>query len=202
MANFAPAYSATRIHSLKNICIFASGSGSNAEALINHFASSETGRVTLIVSDQPNAGVLARADRLRVPYRLISKAELSDGNILVAILREAKIDLVVLGGFLRLLPSELIQAFPNAIVNIHPSLLPKFGGKGMYGQRVHQAVVEAGEEFSGITIHYVNEHYDEGEVIFQAQCPVLPNDDAASLAARVLALEHEHFPQQIEKLLQ
>ena len=145
--------------------------------------------------------MLARAERLGVPTQLLGKEDLADGCQLSSSLKTNGIDLIVLAGFLRLLPKGLVRAFPNAIVNIHPALLPKYGGKGMYGHHVHQAVVDAGETESGMTIHFVNERYDEGQILFQATCPVQPDDDAQTLANRVMALEHEHYPKQLEKLL-
>ncbi len=187
---------------MKHICVFASGTGSNAEKIITHFAKSELARVVLVVCDKPDAGVLQIAKDAAVPTMLVDRNDLTSGNELVSTLGEHHIDLIALAGFLRLLPPALIEAFPRGIVNIHPSLLPAYGGKGMYGQHVHSAVIAAGEKRSGITIHYVNEHYDEGQVIFQEQCAVLPGDNARTLAARVLQLEHAHYPEQIEQLLQ
>jgi len=187
---------------MKRICIFASGTGSNAEKIIAHFAESDLARVVLVVSDKPDAGVLDVARNASISTLLINNEELKLGDELVVALRDRQIDLIVLAGFLRLLPPMLLQAFPDKIINIHPSLLPAHGGKGMYGQRVHQAVLNAREDISGITIHYVNELYDDGRVIFQAQCSVLPTDNVSTLAARVLRLEHEHYPLQLEKILQ
>ena len=162
---------------------------------------SQLARVVLVVSDNPDAGVLDIAQNASIPTILVGKEDLSPGNNLVAYLNEYQIDLITLAGFLQLLPPLLLKTFPNRIVNIHPSLLPAHGGKGMYGRRVHQAVIDARDDASGITIHYVNEHYDDGQVIFQANCPVLPEDDAQTLAIRVLQLEHEYYPVEIEKLL-
>lgn len=185
---------------MKNIAILASGSGTNAQRLVEHFSGSERARIALLGSDNPNAGVIQRAWDLSVPSYLFSSTQLKDGNVL----RELKgqcIDLVVLAGFLRLVPVEMVRAFPKRIVNIHPALLPKYGGKGMYGQRVHEAVIAAGEKESGITIHFVNERYDEGEHLHQVKCPVLPDDTPGSLAERIHALEHLHYSQVIESLI-
>jgi len=182
------------------IAVLASGSGSNAQRLIEHFAWHAKARVVLVGCDQPEAGVLQRAWDLGVPSYLFNGAQLKDGTVLKE-LQGQRIDLVVLAGFMRLIPAELVKAFPQRIVNIHPALLPKYGGKGMYGHRVHEAVLAAKETESGITIHYVNEHYDEGEHLFQVACPVLPNDTPDTLAARIHALEHVHYPQVVENLV-
>lgn len=166
-----------------------------------HFNQSDKGRVVCVVCDKPGAGVLVYAEQHSVPSLLINKESLQNPALLIGQLRDLGADLIVLAGFLRLLPVEFVHEFRDGIVNIHPSLLPKFGGKGMYGDRVHQAVIDAGDERSGITIHYVNEHYDDGAIIFQAECVVKPDDSADSLAARIHGLEHEHYPQQIEALI-
>ena len=181
------------------IAVLASGSGTNAERLVRHFAEHPRMRVALIGCDRPGAGVLQRAWDLGVPSLLFSGTELRDGTVQQELVGQG-IGLVVLAGFLRLVPSALVGAFPDRIVNIHPALLPKFGGKGMYGRHVHEAVLAAGEPESGITVHLVNEHYDEGEHLFQARCPVLPDDTPDSLAVRIHELEHRHYPQVVEKL--
>lgn len=183
------------------IAVLASGIGSNAQRLIEHFAQHAKGRVVLLGCDQPEAGVLQRAWELGVPSYLFNSAGLKDGSVQRE-LQGQRIDLVVLAGFMRLIPPELVKAFPQRIVNIHPSLLPKYGGKGMYGHFVHEAVVAAQEKESGMTIHYVNEHYDEGEHLFQVRCPVLPNDTPDTLAARIHAVEHAHFPAVVERLVE
>ena len=182
------------------IAILASGSGTNAQRLIEHFAKHPAAQVVLVGCDKPEAGVVRRAWDLGVPCYLFDGAALKNG-VLLRELQGQSVTLVVLAGFLRLVPAEVIAAFPESIVNIHPSLLPLHGGKGMYGERVHAAVIAAGDKESGITIHLVNERYDEGEVLFQAKCPVKPGDDPASLGARIHALEHEHYPVVVEKLL-
>ncbi len=179
------------------IAIHASGSGTNAQRLMEHFTGSPAAEVALVACDRPKAGVVQRAWDQGVPCYLFGATELQDGS-LERELRTAAIDLVVLAGFLRLLPPAFVQAWPGRILNIHPSLLPKYGGRGMYGDRVHQAVLAAGEQESGITIHLVNERYDEGEHLAQLSCPVLPDDDIGSLAARIHALEHAHFPSVVE----
>lgn len=181
------------------IAILASGSGTNAQALMEHFNAHPHVEVALVGCDKPEAGVVARAWAHHVPCYLFNGGDLASG----AVQRELEgyaIDLVVLAGFLRLLPKDLVRAWPDAIVNIHPSLLPKYGGKGMYGSRVHEAVIAAGEVKSGITIHLVNEHYDEGRVLQQEECPVHPGEDAEALAARIHALEHRFFPKAVEAL--
>lgn len=182
------------------IAILASGSGTNSQRLIEHFRGHSKAEVTLIGCDQPRAGVLQRAWDLGIPSYLFDGTALRNGDVLRE-LQGQHIGFVVLAGFMRLLPAELVRAYPQRIINIHPALLPKFGGKGMYGHHVHEAVIAAGEKESGITIHYVNERYDEGEHILQVKCPVLPNDTPESLAARIHALEHEHYPRVVEQLL-
>jgi phosphoribosylglycinamide formyltransferase-1 len=179
------------------IAILASGSGSNAQRLIEHFKGHASASVALIGCDQPKAGVIQRAWDLGVPLHLFNGAQLRSG----AVLRELhgqRIDLVVLAGFLRLIPTDLVKAFPQRIINIHPALLPKYGGKGMYGHHVHEAVIAAKEKESGITVHYVNERFDEGEHIAQFKCHVLPDDTPETLAARIHQLEHAHFPAVVE----
>ncbi|WP_300914912.1 phosphoribosylglycinamide formyltransferase [Bacteroides acidifaciens] len=185
----------------KNIAIFASGSGSNAENIIRYFQKSGSAQVSLVLSNKSDAYVLERAHRLRVPCNVFPKEDWIAGDEILAVLQEARIDFIVLAGFLFRVPDLLLHAYPYKIINIHPALLPKYGGKGMYGDRVHQAVVVAGEKESGITIHYINEHYDEGDIIFQATCAVLPTDSPDDVAKKVHALEYEHFPLVIEKLL-
>lgn len=193
--NFAP-----RTPHMVRIAILASGSGTNAQCLIRHFARSPLAEVVLVACDQPRAGVLQRAWDLGVPSYLFNPGDLRNGTVQRE-LANAGADLLLLAGFLRLLPPALVQAWPDRIINIHPALLPKHGGKGMYGARVHQAVLASGETESGITIHLVNERYDEGRVLFQAKCPVQAGDDAAALAQRVHALEHAHYPAVVEQYI-
>ena len=185
----------------KNIAIFASGNGTNAEQLVLHFARHPKARVALILTNRSTAFVLERAKRLEVPAYCFSKEQWAEGTEVGEILRRHKIDFVVLAGFLARVPDCVLHCFPRRMVNIHPSLLPKFGGKGMYGDRVHQAVLESDETESGITIHYTNEHYDEGAIICQHRCPVMPDDTFETLAARVHQLEYAHYPEVVDKLV-
>ena len=185
----------------KNIAIFASGSGTNAENIIRYFQENDLIRVALVLSNRSDAYVLERAHRLQVPSEVFLKEDWVSGEQILALLHEYHIDFIVLAGFLVRVPERLLHAYPDKIINIHPALLPKFGGKGMYGDRVHEAVVAAGEKESGITIHYINEHYDEGNTVFQTACPVLPTDSPEDVAKKVHALEYEHFPRVIERLL-
>lgn len=186
---------------LKRIALFASGSGSNAEQIAQYFADNPDVTVTLIATNNPKAGVIERARRLHVPVLLFDRAPFNDGRITQLLLTQG-IDLIVLAGFLWLVPADLVRAFPRRIINIHPALLPKFGGKGMYGHHVHEAVVAAGETESGITIHYVDEHYDEGQIIFQARCPVEPTDTPDDVARKVQVLEHQQYPRVVAEVLQ
>jgi phosphoribosylglycinamide formyltransferase 1 len=183
------------------IAILASGSGSNAQRLIETFRDHDQAAVVLVACDQPKAGVLQRAWDLGIPSRLFSGQELRDGSLLRD-LQALRVDVVVLAGFLRLIPLEMVRAYAGRMLNIHPALLPKYGGKGMYGAHVHAAVIAAGDRTSGITIHLVNEHYDEGEHLLQVECPVLPEDTPETLAERIHALEHAHFPRVVEELVQ
>ncbi|AFK04793.1 phosphoribosylglycinamide formyltransferase [Emticicia oligotrophica DSM 17448] len=187
---------------MKRIAIFASGSGSNAERIATYFAANDKVSIELFLTNNPTAGVIERGRRLGVPTVIFDKKTFSKTDKIVQLLQNQEIDLVILAGFLWLIPENLIKAYPNKIVNIHPALLPKYGGKGMWGHFVHEAVVAAHEKESGITIHYVNEHYDEGEVIFQAKCEVVPSDTPEDVAKKVQLLEHIHFPEVIEKLIE
>lgn len=184
-----------------NIAIFASGSGSNAEKIIEYFKVKENIIVSVILTNNPEAGVISRADKLGVPCYVFDR-EAFKGNEVLSILKENDIDFIVLAGFLWLIPMKYIEAFPNKIVNLHPALLPKYGGKGMYGHHVHEAVIANREVESGITIHYVNEAYDDGAIIFQAKYAISPTDSAMDIAMKGQVLEHEHFPKVIEKLLE
>lgn len=185
----------------KRIAIFASGSGSNAEALVNHFADNAAVNVVCIVCNKPNAGVLERADRLGVPVHMLTRENFLRSDEALKDLQAMNLDLIVLAGFLWKIPGAFVQAFERKIVNIHPSLLPQYGGKGMYGHHVHEAVIANGEPRSGITIHYVNEVYDDGEIILQVACGVLPEDTPDSLAERIHGLEHRYFPETIAGIL-
>jgi phosphoribosylglycinamide formyltransferase-1 len=185
---------------LKNLVIFASGSGSNAEKIIAHFQDSAQVQISHIFCNNPEAGVIERAKRLGVPCSIFSREEYKNGSVLRKI-QSLQTDFIILAGFLWLIPAEFVQAYPNRIINLHPALLPKFGGKGMYGHFVHEAVVAAGEKESGITIHYVNEHYDEGAIIFQSSFAVEPSDTAEDVARKGQVLEHRDFSRVIERLL-
>lgn len=182
------------------LAILASGSGSNAEKIMEHFQDSTKAKVALIASNKSDAFVLERAKKFEVPTFTFTKKEM-DAGVLLEKLRSEKIDWVILAGFLLKIPDELIRAFPDRMVNIHPALLPKYGGKGMYGAFVHEAVKAAGDTETGITIHLVNEHYDEGKIIFQAATPLTPEDTPDTIAQKVHALEHRYFPEVIESLL-
>ena len=186
----------------KNIAVFASGTGTNADNLINYFNKTQTANVCLIVCNNPNAGVIKIAERNNIPHILIEKENFFKGDGYVSELKNAQIDFIVLAGFLWKLPSVLINAYRNKIVNIHPALLPKFGGKGMYGNFVHEAVLSAKEKESGITIHFVDEFYDNGKTIFQTTCPVYENDTTETLAKRIHELEYKYFPKVIEEVIQ
>ena len=189
------------IKTVKKIAIFASGSGSNAENIARYFNGSDYATVSFIIANNPNAYVLERAKNLGIESAVVTKAEFTQADTVINMLQERDIDFVVLAGFLLLVPEKLIKAYPGKIVNIHPALLPKHGGKGMYGDNVHKAVVECGDTESGITIHLIDEQYDKGTTFFQAKCPVLPTDTADDVAAKVHALEYEHFPRVIEEIL-
>jgi phosphoribosylglycinamide formyltransferase-1 len=184
-----------------NIAIFASGAGSNARKIIGYFNNSPDVRVALVVSNKKDAGVLDIAREHGIPTQVIDRKMFYETEIVLDILKKHGIEFIVLAGFLWLIPAYLVRTFPKKIVNIHPALLPKFGGKGMYGMRVHEAVKESGETESGITIHWVNEHYDEGDIVFQSSCPVSPDDSPADIARKVQQLEHRYFPEVIEKLI-
>ena len=182
----------------KNLAIFASGNGSNAENIIKFFQNDPSAEVKLVLSNKPEAYVLERAKNLGVPTFIFSRDDFYQSDVVLSTLLEQKIDWVILAGFLWLIPSNLTRAFPHRIINIHPALLPRYGGKGMYGHHVHKSVIEAGEKCSGISIHYVDEKYDEGKIIFQHECPVLESDTPGTLAARIHQLEHLHFPRVIK----
>jgi phosphoribosylglycinamide formyltransferase-1 len=185
----------------KHIAIFASGRGSNAQAIIDYFKNNRSIKVALIVTNNKTAGVIQIAKDNRIPFDIISPTELKEEETLIDLLELYQIDLIVLAGFLLLIPAYLVKAYPNKIINIHPALLPKYGGKGMYGTKVHETVLSNKETETGITIHYVNVKYDEGEYIAQYRCQVEPSDSAEVIAAKVHQLEHEHYPNVIEKLL-
>jgi len=181
-----------------NIAIFASGSGSNAEAIIQHLKNHAYLSVRLIVSNRKNAGVLDRAKKHGIETLVIARQEFYENKNFTTKLAETQIELIVLAGFLWLIPPYLVKAFSKRIINIHPALLPKYGGKGMYGHHVHQAVFDNKEKESGPTVHYVNEVYDEGNIILQARCQLLPTDQPEDIAAKVLRLEHQVYPVAVE----
>lgn len=183
------------------IAIFASGSGTNAQRIIEFFSGNPEIAVSLVLSNKQDAYVLERAKKLKVPSVVFDRHTFTQTDIIPELLKKEGIDFIVLAGFLWLVPLNLIRAYPGRIINIHPALLPKYGGKGMYGERVHQAVLESGDKESGISIHWVNEKYDEGNIIFQAKCEVRPDDIPESLAQRIHKLEYEHYPEVIEKLI-
>ena len=185
----------------KRIAIFASGSGSNAQKIMEHFKYSDDAEVSLVLSNNPEAYVLQRADNFEIPSHVFDRQEFYHTDEVVNILKRLEIDLIVLAGFLWLVPENLLKAYPNKIINIHPALLPKHGGKGMYGDRVHKAVLAAGDEEHGITIHFVNENFDEGEVIYQGRFKVEKDDTLETIKFKGQQLEHLHYPKVVENLL-
>jgi phosphoribosylglycinamide formyltransferase-1 len=186
---------------MKNIVIFASGAGTNAENIIRYFSNEKKAKVVLVLSNKPQAMVLERAAALGVDVFFFDRRQFYETEEVLFILQRKNTDLIVLAGFLWLVPARIIEAYKGRIVNIHPALLPGFGGKGMFGDRVHKAVLDSRCTESGITIHFVNEHYDSGDIIFQARCPVLPGDDEDTLASRVHTLEYEHYPAVISSII-
>ena len=187
---------------MNKIAVFASGSGTNAGAIMEYFVGNPHIQVALVLSNRPDAYVLQRAAERSVPAEVFSRDTLynSPGEIL-STLRRYDIDFIVLAGFMLLVPREIVENYPERIVNIHPALLPKYGGRGMYGDHVHRAVIDAGEPESGITIHYVNDRYDDGDIIFRHSLPVLPEDMPESLAGRIHMLEHRWYPEIIERTI-
>ena len=186
---------------MTHLAVFASGAGSNARKIIEYFQHSSEIRVALIVCNKPGAGVIAVAESASIPVLMLEKERFFRGDSYLPELKARNIDFIVLAGFLWKVPPALIGEFQNRIVNIHPALLPRYGGKGMYGERVHTAVLEAGEKETGISIHYVDEVFDNGEIIFQARCAIGPDDNAETLANKIHQLEHAHYPPVIEKLI-
>lgn len=184
-----------------NIAIFASGTGSNAKKIIEFFEHNPQINVSLVVSNKKDAPVLEMAESFGVETLVIDRTFFYEKKDILKIFNKYLVDFVVLAGFLWLVPKYMVEAFPRRMVNIHPALLPKFGGKGMYGGRVHRAVKEAGETESGITIHYVNEEYDDGDIVFQAKCEVTPEDTPETIQKKVQILEHRHYPDIIDRLL-
>ena len=185
----------------KRIAIFASGSGSNAQKIMEHFKRSADAEVVIILTNNPQAYVLQRADNFEIPSHIFGRHEFYDTYDVIRMLKNLQVDLIVLAGFLWLVPQSLLAAFPNKIINLHPALLPKYGGKGMYGDHVHKAVLANNEEESGITIHFVNEKFDEGEIIHQSKFRIDPGDNLEMVKFKGQQLEHQHFPKVIETLL-
>lgn len=186
---------------MKRIVVFASGSGTNAENLIKYFNNRDIGSVIQVLTNNPYAKVLDRCKNLKISALSFNRIAFSESNDVLNILKASQPDLIVLAGFLWKFPDFILHEFPNKVINIHPALLPKYGGKGMYGSFVHDAVVANKEVETGITIHYVNEHYDEGAIIFQAKCNLRPSDTSETVAAKIHELEMEHFPKVVEELL-
>ena len=186
---------------MKRIAIFASGNGSNAENITRYFSGNRSVDIVFICSNNPRARVHERAARLGIPSMTFSNADFADGTAVLKKLSEAAIDFIVLAGFMNKIPDVILQAYPERILNIHPALLPLHGGKGMYGHHVHEAVKRDGDTETGITIHYVNEEFDAGKIIFQARVPVLPTDDVAAIEAKIHTLEQRHFPEVIDSIL-
>ena len=187
---------------MSNIAIFASGSGSNAEQIIRYFAGDLFHSVKLVLSNKADAYVLVRAKNLSVPVMIFDRNSFYNTRQVLDILNDMAIDILVLAGFLWLVPDYLLITFPQRIINIHPALLPEFGGKGMYGSRVHEAVIREGRKKSGITIHLIDQEYDRGKILFQAECPVLPDDTPEDLATRIHQLEHRYYPEVIKNYIQ
>ncbi|WP_426328197.1 phosphoribosylglycinamide formyltransferase [Pedobacter sp. R-06] len=185
----------------KRIAIFASGSGSNAQKLMEHFKRSNEIEISLVLTNNADAYVLQRADNFEIPTHIFDKNEFYKTDEIIDLLKNLEIDFIVLAGFLWLIPKNLIHAYPGRIVNIHPAILPKFGGKGMYGDHVHNAVMAAGETEGGITIHYVNENYDEGEYIYQARYRIDKNDNLEMVKFKGQQLEHQHYPRIVETIV-
>jgi phosphoribosylglycinamide formyltransferase-1 len=185
-----------------NIAVFASGEGSNAENLFRFFSTSTKVKIKLVVTNNEHAGIVEKADRYKKNLQIISKTSLNNyTDQFIDFLQTEKVDLIVLAGFLLKVPEKLVKAFPGRIVNIHPALLPKFGGKGMYGMNVHRTVLEAGEKESGITVHFVDEEYDNGDIILQERCEIAVDETPESLAAKVHQLEYDHFPKAVQKVV-
>ncbi len=185
----------------KRIAIFASGSGSNAQKIMEYFKKHQDAEIAIVLTNNSEAYVLQRADNFEIPSHIFDKHEFYKTDDIVKLLKNLQINLIVLAGFLWLIPDNLLKAFPNKIINIHPALLPKYGGKGMYGDKVHQAILDAGEEESGITIHYINEQFDEGESIHQSRFKIEQGDDIEIIKFKGQQLEHLHYPKVVDQLL-
>jgi len=181
------------------LAVFLSGNGSNAEAIFNHFKSHSTIKVALVLTNNPEAAGLERAHKFNIPSRVFTRQQFRENEEVIGWLKDAGVTHLILAGFLWLVPPHLIQAFPHRIINIHPALLPKYGGKGMFGIKVHEAVKNAGETETGITIHEVDEHYDQGRILFQGKCPVHSTYTVQQIVEQVQRLEHAHYPRVIER---
>jgi phosphoribosylglycinamide formyltransferase-1 len=186
---------------MPRLALLASGNGSNAQRIIEYFSGHPTIIVSLILCNKPDAFVLNRAEKLGIPAVVFTRASFYETNMVQDILKSSHIDFLILAGFLWLIPQSLLAEYPGRVINIHPALLPKYGGKGMYGMKVHEAVIASGDSVSGITIHHVDENYDEGKIIFQAKCIISERDTPEDLAAKVHALEYRYFPEMIEKIV-
>ena len=185
----------------KRIAIFASGSGSNAQKIMEHFKRHSDAEVAIILTNNPQAYVLQRADNFEIPSHIFTRHEFYETDEVIRLLKNLQVDLIVLAGFLWLVPPALLAAYPNKIINLHPALLPKYGGKGMYGDNVHKAILAAGEDESGITIHFVNQNFDEGEIIHQSRFKIEPGDTLEMIKFKGQQLEHNNFPRVVENLL-
>lgn len=185
----------------KRIAIFASGSGSNAQKIMEYFKKHADVEVSIILTNNPDAYVLQRADNFEIPTHIFDRQEFYETDEIVDLLKNLRIDIIVLAGFLWLIPQNLLQSFPNKIINIHPALLPNYAGKGMYGDKIHNQILANGDEESGITIHYVNEHFDEGEIIYQSRFKIEKGDDLEMIKFKGQQLEHQYYPKIIEQLL-
>lgn len=186
---------------MTNIAVFVSGNGTNLQRIADFFQNDDNVNIVCVVCNNPAAYAVQRAEKMNIPVIMVDKKTLNDESF-VKLLQDKGVDFIVLAGFLLLIPASLVKAYPNKIVNVHPALLPKYGGKGFYGEHVHEAVVAAHEPVSGITIHYVNEKYDSGDIIFQAQVPLADDETPDSLAAKIHQLEYEHFPVIIKSLIE
>lgn len=183
------------------ISVFASGSGSNAEKFFEFFKSDPEIEITSVFTNNKSAGVIERANRFNIPHHVYNRTYWESGEVIMQLLKDERADFIVLAGFMLLIPDSIIKAYPNSIFNIHPALLPKFGGQGMYGMHVHKAVKAAEETESGITIHFVNENYDEGQIIAQVSCAIEGSDSAVEIAKKVLRLEHENYPKVVAEVI-
>lgn len=185
----------------KRISVFASGSGSNAQKFFEFFQDNPEIEIVSVFTNNKSAGVIERANSFGIPHHIYNRTYWDTGEVIMSVLKGEQIDFIVLAGFMLLIPNDLVKAYPNRIFNIHPALLPKFGGQGMYGMNVHKAVKAAEETESGISIHFVNENYDEGQIIAQASCPIDRSDSAEDIAKKVLRLEHENYPKVVGEVI-